>query len=235
MVYKVKMLFMHLRYYHLVDIIFNYSKLTRSNFFKIRNNGPSRIMNLDVIVSIPVALRDPWTLQRLDVVDVQTISARCVYENVHYDPEWTANGTVIIRNAIEISSMPIPLSDDLMLAVPILPPDDEGEIQQERRRRDISFQTYNQYTERLTEFEGVSPLRNTDRVDVILNDLPVKRTQILECTDENSGEFCIQGRFSVHNFQMGNTPIVISLNLTIDLAKLGRYLLEDYFFKPFLK
>lgn len=188
-------------------------------------------MNLDVTVSIPVALRDPWTLQRLDVIDVSTISAKCVYENVHYDPEWTTNGTVLIRNVMEISSLPIidPLvTDELPPPLSDVEINNEYEPNHRRRRRDISFQTFNQYTERLTEFERVSPLQNTERFDVILNDLPSGRTQIFECNDENSAEYCVLGRFSVHNFQMGNTPIVISLNVTLDLAKLGISLYDKF-------
>lgn len=71
----------------------------------------------------------------------------------------------------------------------------------------------------MQEYHHVSR-RSVKEENVVLNNLPVDRSFILECLSNNV-EHCVQGRFSVHNFQTGNAPILISLNITVELNKLS--------------
>lgn len=45
-----------------------------SHTFEIRNNGPSTIKNLDVLLSIPVSYLNPWNMQRVEVIDFENVT-----------------------------------------------------------------------------------------------------------------------------------------------------------------
>lgn len=68
---------------------------------QIRNNGPSNIRSLDVLVSLPVSHVNPWTLQRETLIDISSISIKSMYNGQSYNVEWTQNNTILILDAIE--------------------------------------------------------------------------------------------------------------------------------------
>lgn len=59
---------------------------------------------------------------------------------------------------------------------------------------------------------------NTD--DKVLANLPVNRTIYFECQDEEQDR-CLVGKFSVPDFMTDNSPIMITLNFTVSLDRLG--------------
>lgn len=54
--------------------------------FEIRNNGPSTIKNLDVLLSIPVSYLNPWNMQRVEVIDFEnvTVNVRLFSYQIRY-------------------------------------------------------------------------------------------------------------------------------------------------------
>lgn len=97
-----------------------------------------------------------------------------------------------------------------------------------RKRRsvdELSHRNYNRYTQRITENAHTISRRSTFSVtDVILANLPVNRTIMFDCNMAEEGQ-CVEARFSVHNFRAGNVPIIVALNFTVDLTKVGKLLI----------
>lgn len=100
-----------------------------------------------------------------------------------------------------------------------------------RRRRDaenagrVTYRNYNRYTQRVTEDVHQISRRSAYSVkDVILANLPINRTIMFDCDIAEEGQ-CVAARFSVHNFRVGNIPIIVALNFTVDLSKIGNYLI----------
>lgn len=58
--------------------------------------------------------------------------------------------------------------------------------------------------------------------DKILANLPVNRTIYFECQDEEQ-DLCLVGKFSVPDFFTDNSPIMITLNFTVNLNRLGKF------------
>lgn len=62
--------------------------------------------------------------------------------------------------------------------------------------------------------------------DVILSSLPPNRTIIFDCYDSEAN-LCVQAKFSVNNFKVGNIPIQIQLNFSIDLKKIDKIITDN--------
>lgn len=158
--------------------------------------------------------------------------------------EWTQNNTVLIQNPIESSTNPILLADNLKMnginyeqTKMGLDYDHAGSMQQDlnlmnfddamgrRKRRsvdEVSHRNYNRYTQRITENVHQISRRSAFSVnDVILANLPVNRTIMFDCNMAEEGQ-CVEARFSVHNFRAGNVPIIVALNFSVDLTKVGK-------------
>lgn len=84
-----------------------------THIFEIRNNGPSNIKSLDILVSLPVSHINPWTLERERLIDIESVSIKSMYSGQTFDVEWTQNNTILILDAIESStaSLNIPVED----------------------------------------------------------------------------------------------------------------------------
>lgn len=79
---------------------------------------------------------------------------------------------------------------------------------------------FNKYTQRIVEEHHVTRRSIVNHNNDILNNLPANRLNIFECAEAEI-EYCLRARFSVFNFEAGDTAILISLNFTIDLSRLG--------------
>lgn len=162
--------------------------------------------------------------------------------------EWTQNNTILIQNPVESSTNPLPLLVNNLnmngmdfeqtkvgmdydhagsMQVDMNPINFDDPIRRRRKRRSaenddhITYRNYNRYTQRITENLHQISRRSTFSVnDVILSNLPINRTIMFDCDMAEEGQ-CVAARFSVHNFRVGNVPIIVALNFTVDLNKIG--------------
>lgn len=89
----------------------------------------------------------------------------------------------------------------------------------------VSYRNYNKYSQTIKEYEAVTAARRRSSIaqdDVLLTSLPVNRTLLFDCYDAEAG-LCVEARFSVTNFRADSSPILITVNFTIDLARVGRF------------
>lgn len=111
----------------------------------------------------------------------------------------------------------------------------------QRRRRRRAFDTdandayYNLYTQSViqpnqmdrfsmsematTSSRQKRDIFNTD--DKVLANLPANRTIYFDCQNEER-EMCLVGKFTVPEFGTDNSPIMVTLNFTINLDRLGK-------------
>lgn len=172
-----------------------------------------------------------------------------MYNNQKLNVEWTQNNTIMILDAMESSTMlpnlpaenyngmqfdtsRIGLEYDLGGGNP-----NEGNVG-DRKRRSAEFSNvrnthFNPYLMKVVEanqmddemlWNSISPYRSKRDIvnanDPLLANLPFNRTIYFDCQNAEQ-EQCLQAKFTVLNFRTGNLPILISLNFTIDLAKIG--------------
>lgn len=217
--------------------------------FEIRNNGPSNIKSLNVFVSIPVSFVNPWTLERENLINFSSISIKGKHNNQPLEVEWTQNNTILIANAIESTSLTsniavdnfngmqfdaskIGLEYDLNSGDPSSGSgyesigDNTDSLGVGRRRRRSMNRYYSSYLQRIVDSQdeiGASRHRRDifNANDRLLANLPFNRTIYFDCQNAEQ-ELCLQAKFTVLNFNAGNTPILISLNFTIDLKKVGK-------------
>lgn len=220
--------------------------------FEIRNNGPSNIKSLDVLISVPMSFINPWSLERETLIDFSTVSMKSVYNNQPLAVEWTQNNIILITDAVETTTtQPSMIAQDNFNGMQF----DASKIGMEydlnshsdntdllrRRRRSVHFDTttrrYDPYMQRIVESTGlegstiafdnfsVDRLQRDagDNKDAAINNLPINRTIFFNCQNPYE-EFCIQARITVLNFKVGNAPIMISLNFSMDLKKMGETL-----------
>lgn len=109
-----------------------------------------------------------------------------------------------------------------------------GDSSRRRRRHLIDDNNniyYNRYSQRIvrsleTNIDpftlGVRMKRDLTNIDDnTLKNLPINRTIFFDCNSMDEQQHCIQAKFTVHNFKHGNQPILISLNFSIDLNRIG--------------
>ncbi|KAJ6640903.1 Integrin alpha-PS3 [Pseudolycoriella hygida] len=211
-----------------------------SHIFEIRNNGPTYLRHVDIILSIPISYQDSYTLIRTDVIAFSNISVKSQYNNQEYDIEWSQNNTILFQNAIESSSHstvvvenmngmdydPSKIGAEIDLSGGVVTDDNSLIIAHTRRRRSAnkyegSSRYYNRYTRSILDGHDVNRRSVSNHDDVILTSLPPNRTIIFDCYDSEAS-LCVQAKFSVNNFQVGNTPILIQLNFSVDLNKIDK-------------
>lgn len=216
--------------------------------FEIRNNGPSNIKSLDVIISVPVSFINPWSLEREQLINFNSVSIKSIYNNQPLAVEWTQNNIILITDAIETTTTQQPdIAQDNFNGMQF----DASKISLEynfnnnddtsiRRRRSIQsepankrYSPYMQSTLESQDFDGTTNALDDfshDRLQrdvggitndaAALNNLPVNRTLIFNCQNPHE-ENCFQARITALNFKVGNVPILISLNFSIDLNQIG--------------
>lgn len=97
----------------------------------------------------------------------------------------------------------------------------EAAANRKRRSVDTVFRSYNRYTRSVDEHQVSARISAQNPDDATLSNLPINRSFMFECTEVEM-EYCLRARFSVHNFLVGNAPILISLNLSLDLMTFGK-------------
>lgn len=100
-----------------------------------------------------------------------------------------------------------------------------------RRKRNIpryerSSRYYNRYTRSILDGHDINRRSVSNHDDVILTGLPPNRTIIFDCYDSEAS-LCVQAKFSVNNFLVGNTPILIQLNFSVDLHKIDKIVTDN--------
>lgn len=194
--------------------------------------------SLDILISLPITHINPTTLNRETLIDIGSVSIKSVHSGQNYDVEWMSNGTILILDAIESPSFNTPAELNSVSKM---------ELNMERKRRSIESghkNRYNHYLQKIIEtdkstsmdaspfnWNDMSLMVNQDDENIfdvndrILADLPANRTIHFNCSGSEL-EFCLQGRFSVANFKANDSPILISLNFTIDLKNVEKIMTE---------
>lgn len=199
--------------------------------------------SLDILVSLPIVLINPLTLDTEALIDISSVSIKSAHNGENCAVEWIYNGTNLILDAIE---SPISITNpatELNTGVQF------GISKMERNRRTIESaykKHYNHYLQRIiqtdklqsigasaSDWNEMSLIANQaeedmfDFNDSILADLPSNRTVHFNCNDgDNKQEFCLQGKFLVTNFKANDSPILITLNFTVDLRNVAKIMNE---------
>lgn len=192
-------------------------------------------------------------MEREQLVDISSISIASMYNNQKLSVEWSQNNTIMILDAIESttsSTVNVPIEDyngmqfdaskigleyDFSGGSP-----NSGDGLGERKRRSAELSNvrgahYNPYLMKVVQanqmddeiaWDAATPYRNKRDLfntnDPLLTNLPFNRTIYFDCQNAEQ-EQCLQAKFTVLNFKTGNAPILISLNFTIDLNKIGEF------------
>lgn len=209
--------------------------------YKIYNNGPSTIKELNVAIQVP-SVYMPKPNYRVPLIDFNELNIRGFYVNKVYDVTWMQDNKVILPSLESTTNVIVDLNN--------LPSHNFGydygfenkqdempnemivdTNQQHRRRRspkmqevaeddDRIFRVYNVYTGSIDEYHSSYRIE-TDKLDETLKNLPKNRTIFFDCSDEEEHE-CWEARFTIHNVRPGNEPISITMNFTLDLSLIGK-------------
>lgn len=205
--------------------------------YKIFNNGPSLIKELIVTIQVPTTYI-PTPNYHVPIVDFNEIDMRGFYINKVYEASWTKDNKILTKSqevGVEVS----PIADNLNFDSSRLGFDYDFNRQQEednlnnmhhRRRRSLwqnddsnnVFRVFNQYTGAIDEYQS-SYRVSADKEDHTLKNLPKNRTILFDCSTSEETEECIEAQFVIHNFRPGSEPISISMNFSLDLAKIGKF------------
>lgn len=205
--------------------------------YKIYNNGPSTIKELFVTIQVPTTYI-PKPNYHVPIVDFNQIDMRAFYINKVYDVSWSKDNQILTQ-ALESESTQSPIALDNMnhnfdssklgYDYEFNRPAEDQELNQmsHRRRRSIwqddddkVFRVYNQYTGGIDEYHSSYRVA-ADKEDQTLKNLPKNRTIYFDCTNSEEME-CVDAQLIIHNFRPGSEPISISLNFSLDLAKIGK-------------
>lgn len=210
--------------------------------YKIFNNGPSTIKELIVAIQIPTIYM-PTPNYHVQIVDFNQIGISGFYINKIYEVTWSKDNKVLVQ-ALEESPHEMPTAVDNMNtnfdssklgydydfnSGPQQDPQfghsnnrRRRSIWQDEDRDDNIFRVYNQYTGSIDEYHS-SYRVTVDKEDQTLKNLPKNRTINFDCSTSEEMDECIEAQFTIHNFKPGSEPISISLNLSIDLSKIGEF------------
>ncbi|XP_055309563.1 integrin alpha-PS3-like [Sitodiplosis mosellana] len=205
------------------------SKVGDINQDGIRNNGPSNLKSIYILVSLPISLLNPWTLERENLIDTSSLTIKSIYNGQYFDVEWMQNNTILDLHA-----------EDPFLPVQTLSTTNEINFpkaliggRSRRSLENIQDSHFNPYSQKVVETRQSRSSIATDLIDKsfdpdlfsvndrILSNLPSNRTIHFDCKDSNQ-EYCLVGRFRVSNFKASNSPVLITLNFAIDMAKMAR-------------
>lgn len=189
--------------------------------FQIRNNGPSNIRSLDILISLPLFHINPVTSERQNIVDINSVSVKSSYNGQNYEIDWIQNGNQPDESSIEGTI-----------------------VNRDRRSLEDSRHIYfNPYLQRLIESDGVNSIEGSTTTwnNMLVNDqtekdtfdfnkrllsyLPSNRTTYFECK-KSEPKFCLSGRLRVTNLKTSNAPLLITLNFTVDLNNVAEIMTE---------
>lgn len=204
--------------------------------YKIFNNGPSTIKELIVTIQVPTVYI-PSPNYHVPIVDFNEIDMRGFYINKVYEVSWSKDNKILTQSQ-EVGVEVNPIADNLIFDSSRLgydydlnrPEEDNLNNMNHRRRRSLwqsddsgnVFRVFNQYTGAIDEYQS-SYRVSADKEDNTLKNLPKNRTILFDCSTSEEMDECIEAQFIIHNFRPGSEPISISMNFSLDLAKIGRF------------
>lgn len=181
------------------------------------------------MVSLPISLINPLTLEREKLIDTSSVSIKSVYNGQQFDVEWSQNNTILDLHADDSLQS---TQTDLKYIEGTLSINEENSMESRNRRSLENEQNsyFNPYLQKVIEtnqsgsfdalkserFEGDSFSVN----DRILSYLPPNRTIHFNCEGFNQKR-CLMGKIRVSNFKASDSPILITLNFTIDMTKMS--------------
>lgn len=211
--------------------------------FQIRNNGPSKIRHMKVLIHIPISYLVPNTQSRILLVEYNNITINATHNNRTINAVFTQNNTVIIQNAMEISSTPQIVEnmqgmdfDSSKVGYPVefdpgnQPDSSETDLSNnfsnsKRRRRatgdipDIEYDQLTRWDNTITEIrESLSSLVSIDK------------TVMFNCHNP-ADALCIEASLDVTNLEAGDNVVSILISYNVDLNQIDKILTEtkDYF------
>lgn len=209
--------------------------------YKIFNNGPSTIKELNVAIQIPMVYI-PKPNYHVPIVDFNQIGIKGFYVNKLYEVTWSRDNKVVLQsidgsteNMIAVDNMNMHSDfDTSKLGYDYEFNSGRQEDPQlghsnHRRRRSLRdndedeniFRVYNQFTGSIDEYHSSYSIA-TDKEDQTLKNLPRNRTIYFDCSTSELTDECIEAQFTIHNFRPGSEPISINLNFSIDLSRVGK-------------
>lgn len=182
-----------------------------------------------------MSLINPWTLEKENLIDTDSLTVESIYDGQHFDIEWLKK-KAISDFSPEEREPPKPAQSDLTDETPSTT--NEMNLAKNligiRSRRSLeNFQNsyFNAYLQRVIERNPRDSSASTDQIDDsldpfsvndrILSNLPSNRTIYFDCKESNQ-EHCLVGRFRVFNFKASNAPLLLTLNFTIDMTKMAK-------------
>ncbi|KAJ6640899.1 Integrin alpha-PS3 [Pseudolycoriella hygida] len=217
---------------------------TITHIFEIRNNGPSNLNQIEILLSIPVALIDKWTLEPVYIIEVKNITVKSNYNNQKVDVEWLETNLPlqIVENNVEVNVFPpivavpdnmngnnydtsrVGMEYDLSGAVWT---EDEFFKEEYRRRRRRSLNVkplrrFNRYTQSVTELHQQDAKSRSRRSMTFKNDntltmISLNRATIFDCYDDSEA-ICVDAKLVVNNFVSGNKAIQLNVKFDLDLT-----------------
>lgn len=185
---------------------------------------------MDIMISIPVSYVHPLTMNRETLVDIKSVSMKSAYNHKIYDIQWMYNDTMLILNPIELSKLTSNGSfGESNIASKV--------VRKQRSIGNAQKHHYNHYLQRIIETDkttsvSANELSNLDDEnafdgnDRILADLPFNRTVYLNCNGVEK-RLCLHGKFSVVDFKANESPILISVNFTVDHGSIAKIMTEN--------
>lgn len=164
------------------------------------------------------------------------VPPQAAYENRFYQVEWKVNDTTISTHDLLLAGpdhslfQPLALDQTSALDEAVQPMLDQPSSRRRRAAQAVqqavrSRRNYNRYTRSVQEFQQSALVTGDDpeeELDSFITSLPINRTVFFECSTPDVG--CIKARFTVANFKvLRNSPIMVSVNFTIDLGQLGKF------------
>lgn len=207
--------------------------------YKIYNNGPSTIKELNLAIQIPLSYI-PRANFYVPIVDFNSMNMTGFYLNKVYEVTWLKHNQILLQSSEDLSEKnPLvaenmntnfdssKLGFDYEFNAPTVN-ENVGHHNHRRRRslwqneeEDKTFRVYNQYTASIDEYHASYRVSHINE-DQTLKNLPKNRTINFDCSSETSE--CVEAIFTINNFRPGSEPITINLNFTIDLFKIGEKL-----------
>lgn len=212
--------------------------------------------SLDVFISLPTSYVNPITLERENLIDISSVTIKSLYNNQLFNIEWTQNNTILILDAIEsttttTSAAPVEDYNGMQFDASRigLEYDLSGGNQNadtmmgERRRRSVLADQdayFNPYLQKVIRSDGIdssfaweseNQLDGRYKRDIfnsndrLLANLPTNRTIYFDCKNAEQ-DLCLVGKFTITNFKADNSPILITLNFTVNLGKVAAVLSE---------
>ncbi|KAG4071617.1 hypothetical protein HA402_011771 [Bradysia odoriphaga] len=216
-----------------------------THIFEIRNNGPSNLQQIELFLSVPVALIDKWTLEPVYIIGVNNITVKSTYNNQKVDVDWLEHNLPsqnLVDNSLSTNFfLPVAVPSDNMngnnydtskvgmeydLSGGMSSPDQLlQEEYRRRRRRNANLKPnrfYNRYTQSVMEeyqYDAKSRSRRSMsfKDDNLLTGISLNRATIFDCYDDSEA-ICVDAKLVVSNFVSGNKPVQLNIKFDLDLS-----------------